>query len=547
MHDTLDRGRECFARHAWGNAFTQLCAADRETPLEFEDLERLAMAAYLVGRDTDSADVWMRAHNESLRRGDAARAARCAFWLAWDLGHKGELVGSAGWGARGQRLLDDRQLDCVEQGYLRLGEAMQHIFEGDIAAAHASFGLAAKIGDRFGDTDLVTIARMGRGRTLVYMGEIAEGMALLDEVVVAIRAGDVSAIFAGDLYCSVIEACQETFDLRRAQAWTAALSHWCATQPDLVLYRGQCLVHRAELMQLHGEWPDALDEARRAGERLSQPPGQPAVGAAFYQQAEVHRLRGEFAEAEEAYRQANQWGRSPQPGLAQLRLAQGGVDAAQASIRRVVDEAQDRVTRSRVLPAYVEIALAAKDAAAARRAGDELSRIATELDAPLLHALSGQAQGAVFLAEGDPRAALDALRRAWSAYRELDVPYEAARVRVLIGLTYQALGDDDTAAMELDAARWVFQQLGAAPDLARLEELSHTAAPKAAGRLTRRELQVLVLVATGTTNRAIADDLVISEKTVARHVSNIFTKLGLASRSAATAYAYEHGLVSPSA
>jgi DNA-binding NarL/FixJ family response regulator len=227
-----------------------------------------------------------------------------------------------------------------------------------------------------------------------------------------------------------------------------------------------------------------------------------------------------------------------------LRLAQGRVDAAEASIRRVVDEAQDRVTRSRVLPAYVDIAIAAKDVAAARLAGDELSQIAAELDAPLLRALSAQAQGAVFLAEGDPRAALDALRRAWTAYRELDVPYEAARVRVLIGLTYRALDDHDTAAMELDAASWAFQQLGAAPDLARTSELSQTHAPRAAGGLTRRELQVLVLVATGKTNRAIADDLIISEKTVARHVSNIFTKLGLSSRSAATAYAYEHNLVS---
>jgi DNA-binding NarL/FixJ family response regulator len=541
--DALDQGRESFGRQAWADAFDQLSAADREAPLAPEDLERLATATYLLGRDADSTDVWVRAHHEFLSRGNVERAARCAFWMAWVLLNKGDLVRGGGWVARARRLLDDGQYDCVEQGYLLWGVAARSIFEGDNTSACANLDQAAKIGDRFGDRDLVTLARVGQSRALLRLGKTAAGVALLDEAMVAVEAGEVSAIVAGDVYCSVIEGCQEIFDLGRAQAWTAALSRWCASQPDLVAYRGQCLVHRAEIMALHGAWQDAMEEAQRASERFLKGPDHPAAGAAFYQQAELHRLRGEFADAEEAYRQASRWGRMPQPGLARLRLAQGQVAAAQAAIRRVVDETTDRVTRSSLLAGYVEIMLAAGDVQAAHAAADELSTIAADLDAPLLGAMAAHAQGAVLQGEGDLPAALAALRRAWAAWQELEAPYEAARVRVLLGLACRQLGDQEGAELELDAARLVFQQLGAEPDLARVQALSPKAVPKAAGGLTAREVQLLRLVAAGMTNRAIAAELVLSKRTVDRHVSNIFTKLGVSSRAAATAYAYEHQLI----
>jgi ATP/maltotriose-dependent transcriptional regulator MalT len=542
MAEARARGRESFARREWAATVAELSAADREAPLEPEDLERLATAAYLAGRDDDSVEVWERAHHELLRRGDVLRAARCAGWLVFVLLNGGEFARAGGWLARARRLLDDGPRDCAELGHLLVPEAFQRAFAGDWPSAYTIAGRAAEIGDRFGDMDLVTLARNIQGRALIAQGETVEGMTLLDEIMVAVMADEVSEIVAGAVYCSVIEACQEVMDLRRAQQWTTALTHWCDSQPDLVPFSGNCLVHRAEIVQLHGAWPDALEAAQQASERLLQRP-QPAVGAAFYQQAELHRLRGEFAQAETACQHASRWGREPQPGLAMLRLVQGQIDVAAAAIRRVVHATEDRVARSRLLPAHVEIMLAAGDVHAARAAADELSEMADDLDAPLLRARAAQAQGAVLLSEGDAQVALAALRPAWTAWQELEVPYEAARVRVLIGLACRQLGDEESAEMELDAAHWIFGRLGAVPDVAHAQSLSVKAAAKPTGGLTARELEVLHLVATGKTNRMIAADLFLSEKTVARHVSNIFTKLGLSSRAAATAYAYEHDLV----
>jgi ATP/maltotriose-dependent transcriptional regulator MalT len=459
--------------------------------------------------------------------------------------NRGEMARASGWLSRAERMLEDVEADSVERGYLFLPVAERSLADGDLAAAAAAFEAATTIGERFHDPDLVTLGRLGRGQALIALGELQRGVALLDEAMVAVTAGEVSPAVVGIVYCSVIETCHDTFDLRRAQEWTAALSQWCEAQPDLVPYRGQCLVYRAELMQFHGAWEAATDEARRARDVLGKPEGEVPSGGALYLQAELHRLRGEFDSAEDAYRQASQVGRRPEPGLALLRLAQGRLAAATAAIRRAVGEEQVRLARPRLLDPYVEIMLAGGDLPAARVAADELSDIARDFGAQLLLAMAAGAEGAVLLAEGQAASALGVLRRAWTAWRRLDAPYEAARVRVLIGRACRALGDEDAAQLELDAATQAFRQLGAAPDVARTEAMAGTVLQRPVGGLTAREREVLRLVAAGKSNRAIAAQLFISDKTVARHVSNIFTKLGLSSRSAATAYAYEHQLVSP--
>jgi DNA-binding NarL/FixJ family response regulator len=538
----LDRGRESYAAHEWQDAYQAFCDADRTAPLGPGDLDLLATSAYMVGRDEEWARHLERAHRAYLDAGEPLRAVRCAFWLSLNLALHRETGRATGWLGRGRRLLERVEHDSVERGYLLVPVAVGHHAAGEYGAAHSAAAAAAAIGERFGDADLFAVAVHEQGNILVEQGRVAEGLALLDEAMVAVTSGELSPIVTGLVYCSVIDGCRRAFELRRAQEWTNALARWCEQQPAMVAFTGKCLVDRAAIMLLRGAWPDALAEARRAGERCAQVSNPRAAGEALYCEGEIHRLRGELAAAEEAYREASRRGPEAQPGLALLRLAQGKRQAAIAAIRRVLEETYDRPRRARLLPAHVDIALAAGEVAEARRACAELEEIADDFDSRMLRAIAAHARGAVEL-ERDPRQASVALHGAREAWQELDAPYEAARVRVLMALACRALGDDDAAAWELEEARGAFAALGAAPDVARVDALARGSPPTDVHGLTLRELQVLRLIASGETNKAIAAELVLSERTVDRHVSNIFTKLGLSSRAAATAFAYEHELV----
>lgn len=537
----IGSARDAFNRQAWRRAYDELSAAAVVEPLEVDDLERLASAAYLAGLSDESRAAWINAHEKCAHVGDIARAVRCAFWLAFALLNGGDLARAGGWIDRAQRLLDDRKIDCVERGYLRYASAMRATFSGDVSAGHEAFHAAAEIGVLFHDPELAALARIGEGRCLIYLDQVDEGVALLDEGMVAIEANDVSAIAIGDAYCTVIEGCNELLDVRRAHAWTASLSHWVDSQPELMLYRGQCLLHRAEMLYLRGDWDAAADQIEQACRRLAQPIGHPALGAAAYLKGDLHRVRGQYRAAEAEFRLASELGHDPQPGLALLRLATGRVEAATAAIRRAYCEAGDPLSRARLAAGYVEITLADGDVTDARSAADELGTVSSALGRPLPTALHLKALGAVLLAEDQPEPAQTALRQALAVWREMDAAYEAARTRILIAAACRAVGDNDSAEMELAGAIAVFDRLDAVRDAAAARAELHFAAPPSSG-LTSREEEVLAHIAKGLTNREIAERLVVSEKTVATHVSHILTKLGLPSRTAAAAYAYEHGL-----
>jgi DNA-binding NarL/FixJ family response regulator len=527
----LHKGLDAIRKREWSLAFSLLTQADSESGLGPDELLQAATAAHLTGRDQDAEDLLKRSHQGFLAAGDVASAARCGFWLSLSLSLSGDFAQCSGWLARCRRLLDAHGQECVECGYMTVLEAIMTVFKGDPEAANPLFVRAAEIARRFGDRDLIALAIQGEGRTLIRRGEIERGVSLLDEAMAAVMAGDVSAMAAGGIYCSLIEACSELFDLRRAQEWTQALEQWCSSQGDVAPYRGHCMVRRSELLELSGAWDEARVAADLACEKLSQPAPKPALGGAYYRLAEVHRLRGEFAAAEEAYRKAAEYQRTPQPGIALLRLDQGNVEAALAAIQPLMNGVRDPRYRPAVLSAYVEIALAANRLADARAASEELAECARRIDTLWLRAMSAHAAGAVLLSEGKFPDALDELHQALHSWQELKAPYHAARVRMAIGQVHERQGNRDAAELEFQAARAVFEQLGA------------SVTKKRPGPLTSRETEVLKLIASGATNREIANKLHISEKTVARHVSNIFVKLDLSSRAAATAYAYQNSIL----
>jgi ATP/maltotriose-dependent transcriptional regulator MalT len=538
----LDPARSAFDRRAWSEAAERLEAADAADGLGTDDLERLATTHHMLGQPDEAARTWERAHLAALHAGEITRAVRDAFQLVQHFAQRGEWAQAGGWLGRATRLLEQTPEDCVERSLPLVATALRARGEGDYDTALRIFEELAALARQRGDPEFTAMSCLGVGQALVDVGQIERGLGLLDEALVAVTAGEVSPMNAGVVYCGSIESFQQAFDLRRAQEWTAALDRWFDAQPDAVPYRGRCLVFRAEILQFHGRWADAVVEVGRAQEWLLRPPPEPAVGEAYYHRGELHRLGGAFAEAEADYREGSRWGRKPDPGLALLRLAQGDRAAAAATIRRALEEA-DQTQRPRLLEAAALIELANGRVEAARAAADELRGLSVAgPPMPLLEAIASRTDGLVRLAEGDNKGALSVLRRAADHWRALGAPYEAARVRLAIGQACRSLGDADGAALEFDAAREVFVELGANPDVATVDALSDVAA-RAPGGLSSREIEVLRHLVRGGTNRDIATTLGISERTVDRHVSNIYTKLDVGSRAAATAFAYENRLV----
>ena len=536
--EELSAGREAFARRAWGAAREDLSRADPAT-LEADDWRALSTAAYLIGDRVAAERALQRAHSLSVAAGDRLTAARDAHELGMLFNTSGEPAVGAGWVARAQRLLEGEPEDCRERGYLLIHEMFRHLYAGDLESMQACCQRIEEIGRKWQDPDLTAFALSSSGRAMLYTGRVQEGLARLDEAMVALTTGEVTPIMAGHIYCSMIEGCQEVADFRRMSEWTGALARWCDDQSDIVPFTGQCAVHRGQILRARGSFREALEELALAAERYVANGMDPAVGLAMYERGEVLRILGDLDAAEAAFAEAATWGHEAQPGLALLWLARGRTAAAIASVHRLLDEATGPVYRLRQLGAAVEILTAAGELDEARRASDELLGIAVDFGCTAVTATAAYAAGLVALAADDPAGSLTHLRRAWKAWIEVGARYDAARTRVRIGLALKALGDTVSGTSELSVALRTFTELGAEPARREVERLLATGLPDG---LTAREVEVLRLVASGRTNPQIAAVLFLSEKTVARHLSNIFTKTGMTSRSAAGAYAREHEL-----
>jgi DNA-binding CsgD family transcriptional regulator len=534
--EELIRAREAYDRREWLAAYGGLSDASPDE-LTADDFVRLATVAYLLGRRNDCVQALQRAYQLNLDAGELLAAVRSAFWLALVLLTSGETVIGGGWVARSQRLLTEVDGDVVERGYVLIHLMYRHIFAGEFATARELAEQITGYGHRYRDPDLIAIGLSSQGRLLLYAGRVPDGLALLDESMVCVAAGEVSAIFAGNIYCSMIEACQEIADFDRAARWTAALTTWCAEQPGLVPFTGQCAVHRGQIMRSQGAFDEALTEFDLSVQRYLADETPDPAGLAMTECGDVLRIRGDLAGAQAAYDRAVAFGHEPQPGLALLWLARGRTEAARAAIRRLLAEADDPVHRSQLLPAAVEVLLAAGRQDEATALAAELESIAASFGCPSVQARAGHAAALVAFESGDPAAAMPLLRQACAVWERLGGRYETARCRVQLGRALRALGDEESAVTELAAARRTFAELGTGPAE---REAAALITPVYPSRLTAREVEVLRLVAAGKSNPEIAAQLFLSEKTVARHLSNIFTKLDVTSRTAAAAFAYEH-------
>lgn len=531
--DDLAHAREAFERRAWVTAYDAL--SSRPGDLDGADFDRLAVAALLAGRENDAIQALHRAFQHHLDAQDPTAAAHSAYWLALALLQHGEPAVAGGWIARCRHLVDGAAADSREAGYLLTLELFQRIytgrFDGCLELAEQMTALARSCGD----ADLLAHGLNARGRMLIYDGQVRTGLESLDEAMTSVVTGQVSPLVAGETYCSLIEACQEVWDWGRAAAWTTALSRWIDEQPELVRFTGQCAVHRGQIMRIHGALREAQEEYDRAVARYLAD-GQPApAGLARAEAGDVLRILGRLDEAEESFSDAVAYGHEAQPGRALLWLARGRPEAARAAIRRLLVEPRGPVQRAGLLVGCGEVLLAVGEVEEADAVATELAALAEDFGSSALVAAGNRLRAAVLLAQGQPAEALAAARAALTGWQSLGAGYDAARTRLLLAQALEDLGDAATADAELQLARTALASLGVSSGTEPVPELP--------GGLTPRELEVLRLVATGRSNPDIAATLVLSEKTVARHLSNIFTKLGVGSRTAAAHFAFEHQLL----
>lgn len=527
MSDEVRRAREAFDRRDWLAAYEGLSAAG-EGALRAADFADLATAAYLLCRTDDCITALQRAHQGYVAAGEPEPAVRTAFWLSVVLRQAGEAAVANGWISRAERIAADLPEDCVERGYIAYAQLMREVFAGKIALRTELPGVVIEYGRRFDDPNLVAAGLMSSGRRAIYAGRIEEGLAFLDEAIVCLLTGGLTPIIAGQVLCSCIEGCQELWEVSRVAEWTGALDAWCADQQGLEMFTGTCCLHKGQALAARGAFADAVPEFRAAIERFARGGAPPrAAGVAFAEMSDALRAAGDLSGADVALRKSVEAGWDPAPEQALLDLATGRTEAALATARRILGEARSPISRVRRLSRVVEVLLAAGDFHAAATAVGELSELVERWGTPMFRGHAARARGALALATGTPRDAEAELRSAVAAFGDAGSAYEVARTRLVLASALDATGDPDVAGRERAAAA---------------SALDTPTAADASGRLTERQIEVLRLVAAGRSNREIAAVLHLSEKTVARHLSNIFLKLDVPSRTAAAAYAYEHGI-----
>jgi DNA-binding CsgD family transcriptional regulator len=538
---TLEAAREAWARHDWQRCLELASELEQDDRLaEAERLDLLADAAWWLGRLDHCIEAREKAYRLYDDAGESRRAGQCAVWLYEHYCFRANPSVASGWLSRARRFLDGDG-SCVELGALLLREAEMAHGSGalDKAAQLAERGI--ELGRELRCADLEAQALQALGRIRIDQSLPSEGLALLDEAMLFALEGRLSPYSTGRVYCSLISACEQLSDHRRAAEWTAMTSQWAERHP-LAIFPGLCRVHHATALQWRGDWVEAEREALRACEELSEI-NLPNAAAAWAEIGDIRRRLGDLNGASQAFAAADRLCPQPRAGVALLRLAEGDLDAASSIVSEALEGAGwNRLARAKVLPALAQIAIAAGDLATAAGAVEELEQVAADFDSTGLRAASTSARGRLQIATGDPQACAT-LRSAVAQWTELGVPYEVATARMLLGEACRTAGDDAAASAAFTAASRMFDDLGvdvAARD--RVEPASGAADRLPAG-LTEREAEVLRLVAAGDTNKEIASVLFLSDKTVARHLSNIFIKIGVSTRAAATAFAFEHGLV----
>jgi DNA-binding CsgD family transcriptional regulator len=540
--DVLEQARAASAALRWDDAYEHYREAARHAPLAVDDLSGLADAAWWLGRTDESLTLSEEVYRRYLQGAYTPRAAKLAIDIGFLWMLRGEPTVGSGWISRAKRMLADAP-ETAAHGYLAYLDVEEALGAGRYGEAIERSRWMADLAERHDDATLCAVALVLLGGAQVRQGRVTSGLEVIDEAMLGVRAGQVAPSWAGNLYCHVMDLCFELVDIDRARAWTDATERWCDQHSNAAMFTGICRLHRAQLLHLEGRWAAAEQHADEACRDLADM-NVGVVAEGRYRIAEVHRLRGEQVAAEAGYASAHALGRDPQPGLALLRLAQGKGATALAALRSALAGTGRALDRVPLLAAMVKVAVACDDPDSATCAAEELERIAQTFHTQGLVASAREAAGLTCLARGDAARALPLLREAWQRWGELHAPYDAARMRMHLAEALVAVGDDEAAAREVEAAQGVLADLGAVHDLRVLDGvldgvLGRVGPP---GGLSAREVEVLRCVCAGHTNRQVAAALTISEKTVARHLSNIFAKLDVASRTEAAAFAFRHGL-----